>query len=94
MYRNYLCADCGMLFVFPESSSHRFWTKSTPLPLSIAFFSSHGDILRIEEMAQDSDSIHEGPADTRYCLEMNKGWFSHNEIKPGAELKGLKTFQH
>lgn len=94
MYRNNLCTDCGMLFVFPQSGSQRFWTKSTPLPLSIAFISSNGDIISIEEMQSNSARIYEGPADTRYCLEMNTGWFSRHEIKPGAKLKKLKIVKH
>lgn len=92
MHRNKLCTDCGMLFVFPQSGSHRFWTKSTPLPLSIAFISSNGDIISIEEMQSNSERVYEGPADTSYCLEMNTGWFSRHEIKPGAKLKKLKHF--
>jgi hypothetical protein len=90
MQRDHLCADCGMLFIFPKADRHNFWMKNTPLPLSIAFIAADGSILNITEMQPNSTDIHNAQGDALYALEMNRNWFAKNGIKAGDKTQGLK----
>lgn len=89
MQRKYLCADCGMLFVFDRADRYAFWMKNTPLPLSIAFIAADGRIINIEEMQPGTTSLHQAQGEALYALEMNNGWFDRNSIRPSSEVRGL-----
>jgi uncharacterized protein len=90
MQRDYLCTDCGMLFIFPKADRHKFWMKNTLIPLSIAFISASGSIINIAEMQPNTTEIHITQEDALYALEMNKGWFENNGIKSGDQMRGLQ----
>ncbi len=38
MNRKNLCANCGMIFVYPDEQIRSFWMKDTLIPLDIYFF--------------------------------------------------------
>lgn len=90
MQYTYLCANCGMLFVFPKSGKYSFWMKDTPLPLSIAFIAADGNILNIAEMHANTTQTHSALGDAKYALEMNKGWFSAHAINAKQYVQGLQ----
>jgi uncharacterized protein len=90
MQRTVLCADCGMLFVFPRAERHAFWMKNTALPLSIAFIAPDGSIINIAEMQANTTDYHQAQGNALYALEMNRGWFSGNAIKAGDKVQGLE----
>ncbi len=90
MQRQQLCANCGMLFVFPRAERHTFWMKNTALPFSIAFIASDGSIINIAEMQADTTDYHQAQGDALYALEMNRGWFTGNAIKAGDKVQGLE----
>lgn len=90
MHRKQLCSDCGMLFVFKQAGRHGFWMKDTELPLAIAFISSDGSILNITEMEAHTTTEHFPQGDILYALEMNKAWFTRNDIAPGEKVRGLQ----
>ena len=91
MHRTKMNTNDGMLFVYPDVKPRSFWMKDTKLPLSIAFLSTDGKILKIAKMqpltTQSTKSLY--PA--KYALEMNQGWFESNNIKPGAMVTGIPT---
>lgn len=89
MQRKRLCADCGMLFVFPAEGRYRFWMKDTPLPLAIAFVARDGRILNIEEMRPNTPDVHPAAGDALYALEMNSGWFAAHGVRPGDKVQGI-----
>ena len=89
MQRNRLCADCGMLFVFPVAKAYGFWMKNTPLPLSIAFIAQNGRIINMAEMQPYTLDIHYAEGNALYALEMSRGWFAAHGVKPGDEVKGI-----
>ena len=90
MQRSHLCDDCGMLFVFEKADRYSFWMKNTPLPLSIAFISTDGSIINIEEMLPDTTDTHDSLGEAMYVLEMNSGWFTRNHIVSADKVQGLK----
>jgi len=84
-----LTPDTGLLFRWPDVQLRSFWMKDTTIPLDIAYISDTGNILNIEEMEPLSLSsvISNGPA--MCALEVNRGWFDKNGIKPGDNVSGV-----
>jgi uncharacterized membrane protein (UPF0127 family) len=72
-----------MIFVFDRDDHLSFWMKDTPTALSIAFLSSEGKVLQIEDMQPFSESIVRSRLSARYALEMRKGAFSSLGIAAG-----------
>jgi uncharacterized membrane protein (UPF0127 family) len=89
MYRASLGPNEGMLFVFDEIAYHCFWMKNTEIPLSIAYIDDNGMVTDVQEMAAETEDNHCPTSGGRYALEMAKGWFAANGIKPGMQLQGL-----
>ena len=96
MYRRSLPKDQGMLFVFPSTQPLSFWMKKTYIPLSIGFFNTKKELLEVQQMQPESvllkkpKKTYKSRLPAKYALEMNKGWFSKNKIKPGLKFKYLK----
>lgn len=83
MHRKSLESSSGMLFVFEKDSRLSFWMKDTSIPLSIAFISTDGTIKEICDMVPYSLEPVRSSMSVRYALEVNRGYFSENGIKPG-----------
>ena len=86
MHRRKLCTNCGMLFIFPVEDRWAFWSKNTPLALSVAFIDNNGVIISISDMSPDSLDIYTSPQNVAYALEMPRGWFSQHKIKNGERF--------
>jgi uncharacterized membrane protein (UPF0127 family) len=90
MFRRTLAPDSGMLFIFDAAERQRFWMKNTLIPLSIAFADTAGAITDILEMtALDTATDYSASVPARYALEMNRGWFAANAVRPGDTIRGL-----
>ncbi len=89
MQRDFLCPDCGMLFVFEAPGRYVFWMNHTPLPLSIAFVAASGSLLGVEEMKPNTTDPHTASGDALYALEMNAGWFARHNVTQGSLVQGL-----
>lgn len=89
MHRTSMPAQRGMLFVFPQASTHCMWMRNTLIPLSVAFVDDEGRIINIEDMSPHSEDNHCARQPARYALEMNRGWFAQRGIAPGSKLRGL-----
>lgn len=93
MERTELQPDEGMLFVYPRPRQASFWMKNTPLPLDIGFFNPAGVLLEVYRLfPYDETSVPSRSDQVQFALEMNQGWFSRNEVRPGAalDLKSLR----
>lgn len=90
MFRTNLARNEGMLFVFADIGYHAMWMRNTPLPLSVAFMDEAGRIVSIHEMEPHTEDTHQAAGPARYALEMNRGWFVANKVKPGDVIKGLE----
>jgi hypothetical protein len=90
MNRSSLCADGGMLFVFPLDQqvgpfTPFFWMKGTLINLSVAFLDSTKRVVGVREMvALDTITQHRPATPYRYALEANAGWFASHGIATGA----------
>jgi uncharacterized membrane protein (UPF0127 family) len=89
MRRFSLRPDYGMLFVFDAPQPLMFWMKDTYIPLSIAFIDADGRILNIEDMAPQTESLHNSRGPAMFALEMKKGWFAQLAIAAGDRVDGL-----
>ncbi|MEN8150281.1 MAG: DUF192 domain-containing protein, partial [Planctomycetota bacterium] len=92
MHRESLRPDHGMLFVYAVQETRTFWMKNTRIPLSIAFATSSGKIVDIQEMEPAGDRPdaeiprHHSARPAVYALEMEKGWFARHGIRVGDRM--------
>ncbi|MDP8237064.1 MAG: DUF192 domain-containing protein [Candidatus Erginobacter occultus] len=87
-YRRSLPKDRGMLFIFSRPTAGGFWMKDTVIPLSIAFIDGEGLIVDIQDMETDDGArSYSPPRRYLYALEMNRGWFEINNIRPGDRVE-------
>ncbi|MCP1728588.1 uncharacterized membrane protein (UPF0127 family) [Natronospira proteinivora] len=94
MFRDYLPADEGMLFVYPRPADLSFWMKNTRIPLDIAYIDEVGVIINIQAMEPMTTRSYPAPGAVPYALEMNQGWFDAHDITAGdlvQELPPLST---
>ncbi len=86
MFRQHLPRDQGMYFVFEKEEQLSFYMRDTRVPLSIAFIGGNSVIESIKHLIPlDERSVYsDGPV--RFALEVNRGWFDHNGIRPGDKV--------
>jgi uncharacterized membrane protein (UPF0127 family) len=89
MYRRSLGANKGMAFLFGADTNASFYMENTLIPLSIAFFDSTGQILKIMDMAPCEDPpdggcpLYNPGTPYRGALEVNQGAFSTWGVSEG-----------
>ncbi|HAQ48433.1 MAG TPA: DUF192 domain-containing protein [Glaciecola sp.] len=91
MYRNELCAACGMLFDFGKSRYVGMWMKNTNIPLDVAYISAQGLIINIEQMQPHTLQAHHSEIAVRYAIEMNLGWFAQHQIEAGDSVRFISA---
>ncbi len=89
MYRRSLCDDCGMLFKFDQSKIGSIWMKNTFIPLDLAYINKSGEIINIFQLVPHDLTAIRSTEPVLYALEMNKGWFDKNGLKPGDVVTDL-----
>jgi uncharacterized membrane protein (UPF0127 family) len=87
MFRKNMKSGSGMIFVFPGERQLDFWMKDTYIPLSIAFVSSSGEIVRTCDMKPLDISItYPSIIPAQYAIEVNMGWFRKHNISRGCRV--------
>jgi uncharacterized protein len=87
MERTELAEDAGMLFVFEEEQQLSFWMKNTLIPLSIAYISSEGEIIDIQDMEPLDETPHPSARPAQYALEVNQGFFEERGVRVGDRVE-------
>jgi uncharacterized protein len=88
MFREKLADEEGMLFCLTREGTASFWMANTKIPLSIAYLDRVGKILEIHELKPlDLTRVPSQSDKVYYALEMNRGWFNLNKVKPGDVVK-------
>ncbi|MCX9083353.1 MAG: DUF192 domain-containing protein [Candidatus Methanoperedens sp.] len=87
MNRTSLPENRGMLFIFDEESSHKFWMKNTLIPLDIIWLDNNEKIIFIERNTQPCYipvcSTFGPESGSKYALEVNGGFAEKNKIEVG-----------
>ncbi len=88
MYRDFMPANSGMLFIYrAEMNGAAFWMKNTYIPLDMLFIDSKGVVRHIHDHAKPLDETHivsEYP--TRMVLELNAGGAQSMDIRVGDQI--------
>ena len=87
MNRKKIPDGTGMIFIFEYDMILTFWMKNTPTALSIAYIDKNGIIRDIFDMTPFSLAGVQSTSSVRYALEVPKGWFQKNGIKPGDKVE-------
>lgn len=88
MFRRYLPADRGMLFLFDREQIVAMWMKNTYIPLDMVFVGRDG---RVVSIAADAEPMSEavvssgGPASA--VVELNAGAAVRMGLKPGDRVR-------
>jgi hypothetical protein len=88
MFRESLCADCGMLFVFGEDGNHSFWMRNTVIPLDMVFIDANLTVVGLFHAipcARDPCQTYTPSRESRYVLETNANEFSDSVA--GSKMK-------
>jgi len=88
--RESLCADCGMLFVFEQSSSLGFWMPRMNFPLDIIFLDENYvvvDVARDMQPCREECIVYRSRADARYVLEVNAGFADEHGVVKGVGIE-------
>jgi uncharacterized membrane protein (UPF0127 family) len=85
MFRRSLCADCAMVFVFPEARVRSFWMKNTFVPLDIIFLDGEGRIVTIRKDTKphQKSPTYKSTAPARFVIEVNAGYAEGKGLQPG-----------
>jgi len=88
MYRESLCDDCGMLFIFEMEANYSFWMKNTLIPLDMVFIDSEMnvvDVLHAQPCITEKCPSYIPKSASLYVLETNINTFDNKTI--GKKLK-------
>jgi len=83
MFREELCSECGMLFIFEEEDVRNFWMKNTLIPLDIIFINKDFEVVSISHALPCEEVICErysSKGEAMYVLETNHLRFSESII--------------
>ena len=90
MYRRFMPADHGMLFLMGAVEDHHFWMKNTLIPLDIVFITSDLTVAGTATAKPlDLTPVSVGKP-SLYVLEVNAGWMASHGVADGAKV----TFAH
>ena len=87
-----LGVDVGMVFVFPNEGIHRFWMKSTIIPLDLVYIDAGGTVVSVQTMepelgVPDRDlTIYEPPVPVSLAIELNGGRADETGIAIGMTV--------
>ena len=84
--RNYLCPNCGMLFVFQDIDEREFVMRDMNFPLDIIFI-NNGKIINIAENLKPegdkTENIYKSAGVATQVLEVNGNYCQKYNIKTG-----------
>ncbi|RLG15857.1 MAG: hypothetical protein DRN71_00005 [Candidatus Nanohalarchaeota archaeon] len=87
MHRTELCESCGMLFIFKNDDTHRFWMKNTLIPLDIIWMDANSKIIYIQKEAKPCNTpacpTYGPETNSRYVLEVNRRYAEKHNINIG-----------
>jgi len=90
MYRESLCTDCGMLFLFDSDQEGGFWMKNCEISLDVIFINANKEIVDIERKAQscasESCPSYRSEKPYKYVVEVNGEWAAEHGVDVGDSV--------
>lgn len=90
MFRESLCEDCSMLFVFEKEGNYKFWMKNTLISLDIIWMNEDLEVIYISHAvpcAEDKCELYGPDENSLYVLEINERESENIELKVGDKMK-------
>jgi uncharacterized membrane protein (UPF0127 family) len=87
MFRDFLPADQGMLFIFEQTQPVGFWMKNTKLPLDLIFIGEDGKVKAIRQGEPMSEAVISPDTPVRFVLELNAGTAAARGIESGVQIR-------
>lgn len=87
MGRTELPDGTGMIFVFEEQGTRRFWMRNTLIPLDIGFLDQRQVLVDVQQMEPMDEELTESRAPAMFALEVPQGWFEARGIEPGTQAR-------
>ena len=90
MFREGLCNNCGMLFMFEQPNIYRFWMKNTLIHLDMIWIDENKTIVYIKEYAQpcatENCESFTPDKEAKYVLEINAGLIQEYNMMLGDKV--------
>ena len=89
-YRDSLCPQCGMLFVFGENGPRSFWMKDMLFPLDMIFLDSNYTVVDVAGSMEPCGTVctpYTSRGKAQYVLEVNAGFAAAHGVEPGKKLQ-------
>jgi uncharacterized membrane protein (UPF0127 family) len=97
MYRENICDDCGMVFVFEQvqPKEQGFWMKNTPTSLDMIFVQEDGEIIQIfEKTTPLSTQTYNPTKPYKFVFEFKAGYTQKQNIQVGQKLDIPAILKH
>ncbi len=88
--REALCENCGMLFVFNDSSQRGFWMHRMNFPLDMIFLDKEYEVIDVAynmEPCKSECMVYRSREGAKYVLEVNTGFASEHGVEKGERLE-------
>ena len=87
MFIDFLPSNRGALFIYDKMDYYTFWMKNTFIPLDIIFMDDNFRInCIIYNTRPFSLNVIDPKIKSQYILEVNSGFATKNNLKPGMKL--------
>jgi uncharacterized protein len=84
--RQSICANCGMLFIFPREDDHSFWMKDTYIPLDVIWLDKKHKVVKIATLLE-TNSQKAYIAKAKYVIELNANEVFKHDLKVGDTVQ-------
>ena len=85
--RDFLCRDCGMLFLFPRAGKYGFWMKGMRFNLDIIWVKDDAIVYIEKNIPYNSLKTYTPDALADKVLEINAGYSDKNNFKIGDRVE-------
>lgn len=85
--REYLCAECGMVFLLDASEKYSFWMKNMRFPLDIIWINGEEVVFLAKNVPANSKKIFYPEKEANLVLEINAGLADKYGIREGDKIK-------
>ncbi len=93
MYREGLCGNCGMLFMFKNSGNLEFWMKNMKFPIDIVFLDKDWKVVRIARDAppcpEEPCAVYSSQSMAKYVLELDANETIAHGIVVGSKIRRI-----